>query len=107
MRGKHFIKSLSRTQQCVTLSSAEAGLVAVIKLIAEFIGLRQLSHEWGQPLIGRVFADSTAALAIARRKGCGKLRHINVGLLWSQEKKAHDIIDFNKVEGKINPADIG
>ena len=106
MRGQHFIKSWSRTQQCVTLSSAEAELVAMTKLIAEMIGLRQMSFEWRQPVIGRVYADSTAALAIAKRKGCGKLRHINVGLLWVQEKKAQDVIDFNKVEGKINPADV-
>ena len=70
------------------------------------IGLRQLSFEWGQPACGRVYADSTAALAIAKRKGCGKLRHINVGLLWVQEKKARDVIDFREVEGKINPADM-
>ena len=106
MRGSHFINSWSRTQQCLTLSSAEAELVAMTKLLAEMIGLRQLSHEWGQPVIGRVFVDSTAALAITKRKGCGKLRHINVGLLWVQEKKAQDIIDFNKVEGKGNPADM-
>ena len=81
MRGMHFIKSCSRTQQCVMLSSAEAELVAMTKLIGEMIGLRQMSFEWGQPVTGRVYADSPAALAIAKRKGCGKLRHINVGLL--------------------------
>ena len=106
MRGDHFIKSWSRTQQCVTLSSAEAELVAMTKLIAEMIGLRQLSFEWGQPVRGRVYADSTAALAIAKRKGCGKLRHINVGLLWVQEKKAQDVVEFRKVGGKVNPADM-
>ena len=106
MKGAHFIKSWSRTQQCVTLSSAEAELVAMTKLIAELIGLRQMSCEWGRPVRGRVYADSTAALAIAKRKGCGKLRHINVGLLWVQEKKAQDVVDYKKVEGKSNPADI-
>ena len=106
MRGGHFIKSWSRAQQCVTLSSAEAELVAMTKLMAEIIGLRQLSFEWGCPVRGRVYADSTAALAIAKRKGCGKLRHINVELLWAQEKKAQDVVDFRKVEGKINPADM-
>ena len=73
MRGDHFIKSWSRTQQFVTLSSTEARLVAMTKLIAEMIGLRHMSHEWGQPVIAKVFAD---------RKGSGKLRHIYVGLLW-------------------------
>ena len=26
--------------------------------------------------------------------------------MWVQEKKAHDVIDFNKVEGKANPVDM-
>ena len=69
------------------------------------IGLRQLSHEWGQPVIGRVYADSTAALAIAKRKGCGKLRHINIGELWIQEKvqqnELSDAIREAKVRGSI------
>ena len=108
MRGMRFIKSWSRTQQCGTLSSAEAELVAMTKLIADMIGLRlrQLSHEWGQPVIGRVYADSIAAHAIAKRKGYGQLRHISVGLRWVQEKKAQDVIDFHKAEGKVNPADM-
>ena len=106
MRGARFLKSWSRTQQCVTLSSAEAELVAMTKLIAEMIGVRQLSFEWGKRVRGRVYADSTAALAISKRKGSGKLRHINVGLLWIQEKKAQDVIDYGKVEGKRNPADM-
>ena len=76
------------------------------KLMAEIIGLRQLSFEWGRPVRGRIYADSTAALAIAKRKDCGKLRHINVGLLWVQEKKAQDVVELKKVEGKINPADM-
>ena len=76
------------------------------KLIAGMIELRRLSHEWGQAVVGRVYADGTSALAMAKRKGCGKLRHINVGLLWVQEKKAQDIIEFKKVEGKVNPADL-
>ena len=103
MRGAHFLKSWSRTQQFVTLSSAEAELVGMTKLIAEMIGLRQLSFEWGRPVQGHVYADSTAALAIAKRKGSGKLRHINVGLLWVQERKAQDVIDFGKVEGRSIP----
>lgn len=72
MRGAHFIKSWPRTQQCVTLSSAEVELVAMTKLIAEMVGLRQLSFEWGQPVLGRVYADSTASLAIAKRKDCAE-----------------------------------
>ena len=35
---------------------------------------------------GDVYADSSDALAIAKRKGAGKLRHINISCLWIQER---------------------
>ena len=105
MRGTHYLKSWSRTQQSIALSSAEAELVAMVKVTAELIGITYLTQDWGNPCRGSVYADSTAALAIAKRKGSGKLRHINVGMLWIQEKRARDEIGFEKVEGKSNPAD--
>ena len=52
-----------------------------------------------------VYVDSSAALAITNRKGCGKLRHINVGLLGLQEKETMEELTFKKVLGTLNPAD--
>ena len=106
MIGSHFIKSWSRTQKCVTLSSGEAELVAMTKVTAEAIGLQALLLDWGVKVSAKIHADSTAALAIANRKGSGKLRHINVGMLWLQEKRAQDIVDYLKIEGAENPADL-
>ena len=53
-----------------------------------------------------VYADSSAALAIAKRKGAGKLRHINVSSLWVQEKQDRQEIEYRKVLGTENPADM-
>ena len=39
MIGEHFLKSWSRTQSSVTMSSAEAELVAMVKVTAELIGV--------------------------------------------------------------------
>ena len=49
---------------------------------------------------------SAAALAIAKRKGSGKLRHINEALLWLQEKEDREELTFHKVKGMANPADL-
>ena len=49
--------------------------------------------------------SSSAALAIANRKGAGKLRHIHVSSLWVQEKQDHEL-EFRKVLGTDNPADL-
>ena len=55
---------------------------------------------------GLLYGDSTAALAISKRKGCGKLRHINVGQLWLQEKVEQKALVIAKVRGEDNPADL-
>ena len=56
-------------------------------------------------LIGVVCGDSSAALAISNRKGCGKLRHIHIGELWLQEKVGQGEVVMRKVLGDDNPAD--
>ena len=63
-------------------------------------------RDWGVESSGVVYADSSAALAIANRKGAGKLRHINVSSLWIQEKKDLHDLEIRKVIGTENPADL-
>ena len=105
MIGTHFIKGWSRTQNHVTMSSAEAELIALVKCSAELLGIRSMMKDWGIEASGNIYADSSAALAIANRKGAGKLRHIHVSSLWAQEKQDHEI-DYRKVLGTENPADL-
>ena len=87
MIGGHFLKGWSRTQSNVALSSAEAELYALIKCSAERLGARNCMRDWGRERCGIVYADSSEALAIAKRKGSGKRRHINVSALWDPEKQ--------------------
>ena len=81
MIGGHFLKGWSRTQNHVTLSSAEAELIALVKCSAELLGIRSAMSDFGVESNGVVYADSSAALAIANRKGAGKFRHINISTL--------------------------
>ena len=53
-----------------------------------------------------LYADSSAALAIAKRKGAGKLRHINVSALWIQDIQDREGAQYLKVLGTENPADL-
>ena len=53
-----------------------------------------------------VYADSSAALAIAKRKGAGKIRHINISCLWIQERADSKELEMRKVLGTENPADM-
>ena len=108
MRGQHLIKAWSRTQDSITLSSAEAELVALGKLAMEVIGIRTMCEEWGMSRAEQtsdLFADASAALSIAKRQGAGKMRHINVKSLWLQEKTLQEELTYEKIRGEENPAD--
>ena len=106
MAGSHFLKGWSRTQNHVTLSSAEAELIALVKCTQECMGVQSMFRDWGGQVSCTLYADSSAALAIAKRKGAGKLRHINVSALWIQDIQDREGAEYVKVLGTENPADL-
>ena len=108
MWGSCLLKAWSRTQDAITLSSAEAELVALGKLAMEVLGIRSMCEEWGLSKVSQtsdLYADASAALSIAKRQGAGKMRHINVKSLWLQEKALQLLLKYHKVRGEDNPAD--
>ena len=104
--GGHVIKSYARQQKTVALSSAEAELHAMVAASAETIGLINLCKDMGLKLEGEVYADSSAAIGIAQRNGCGKVRHLRVQALWVQEVRSTGRLGYRKVLGSRNPADV-
>ena len=99
MWGGHALKSWEGTQKNITLSSAEAELVAAVKMSTELIGMTQLAADWGSQTKGKVHIDSSAAIGVIQRQGCGKLRHVRVGDLWIQEKVSEGDLEVEKVGG--------
>ena len=55
---------------------------------------------------GYIFAVSSTALGIAKRRGSGKMRRVGVGTLWIQEKNETGELQYIKVQGNSNPADL-
>ena len=53
-----------------------------------------------------VYSDATAAIGIARRKGLGKIRHLDVTDLWIQDRIRSKAITLDKVLGTENMADV-
>ena len=106
MIGNHLLKGWSKTQTLVALSSGESELYATLKAASEGLGLLSVAKDLGIWLSGEVWADASAALGIIKRRGLGKTRHIDTGLLWIQEVAAEKRLKFNKVLGRDNPADL-
>ena len=106
MLGTHPLKAGSVTQKHVTLSSAEAELMALVRCASECIGVAQLAQSWALDLEAHLYADSSAALAVCQRQGCGRLRHVRIGHLWIQERVGSRELVLHKVPGEFNPADM-
>ena len=104
--GSHCIRTWSKTQATIALSSAEAELIALVKATCEGIGIASLMKDIGKTARIQVFADANAALGIVARKGTGRIRHLDTSILWVQQKELQKAVEFLKVHGVSNPADL-
>ena len=107
MFGTHTLKTWSKKQQVVALSSCEAELYAGTKCAAEGIGIQSLCRDLGMECKVEVLLDSTAALALGQRQGLGKAKHIQIQDLWLQEGVRERKFGLSKVASERNLADLG
>ena len=70
------------------------------------MGLRCRYKDLGLTLKLRVHSDATAAMGIARRRGLGKLRHLDCEDLWIQSKVRSKDVELLKVLGPEKTAGI-
>ena len=93
MCGSACLKTYSKTQSTIAQSSAESELIAVVKAACEAIGTVSLASDLGIELRVRLHVDAAAALGILERQGFGRVRHLDIGMLWLQEKQLRRLID--------------
>ena len=106
MMGQHFIRGWSKTQAVIALSSAESELAGMVRGTCEALGALAVAKDLGNTVEATMFVDSSAALGIAGRTGAGKIRHLDTSMLWIQQKQARGDVQFEKVLGSNNPADV-
>ena len=69
------------------------------------LGARSLMGDMGLRMKVRISGDSAAALGIARRRGLGKVRHIELNHLWLQEHVNAGDVEVREVNGGENIVD--
>ena len=99
------MKHWSSTQATIALSSGEAELVALVKAMAEGLGVQALASDLGWRVNVRVFTDSSAANSIVCRSGIGRVRHLETRLMWVQEAVSTGRVKTTKIPGSVNVAD--
>ena len=104
--GGDAIKTYSRNQKTIALSSGEAELYATVSGMAEAIGIQSICYDFGFNCEIRCFSDSSAAVGIVKREGIGKVRHLQTQFLWVQEMTSNGKATIHKVGTNDNPADL-
>ena len=105
MLGSHCIKSWTITQSVISLSSGEAEYYAMVKGAAVSMGISSMLKEIGISVELELKCDASAAVGMVKRRGLGKVRHIDVSQLWLQEKVADNVLRITKVNTKENLSD--
>ena len=90
----------------VTLSTAEAELVAGIKGATEGRGFANLLNDFGTQGSVRLMMDASAAIGMLERSGLGSAKHIDTRWMWLQGAIRRKDIQLLKVHTKCNPADL-
>ena len=100
------LKTWSTTQTVIALSSGEAEYYAAVKGCAEGLAIQSYGRDLGIELAVRIATDSSACKGICGRTGIGKLKHLDVQLLWLQDAVRREHVSLVKVRGDKNPADL-
>ena len=84
----------------------ESELHGIASGCAQALGVQSLVRDmrWTVPIT--VHSDATAAIGIARRKGLGEIRHLDVTDLWIQDNIRSMQIKLLKVLGTEHVADV-
>ena len=106
MMGGTVIKSWSKQQKVIALSSGEAELYAAVKLGCELIGIKSLAQDFGIAVELHMYLDAKATIGMLSRRGAGNMKHVATNQFWLQHAVAEKRVHLHKVHTDINVADI-
>ena len=105
--GDSLLYSFTRRQSVIAQSSGEAELYATAAGVSEGILLRKVLGFFGMALGLRTISDSAANNAMTHRLGVGRVRHLDVKVLWLQQMVYQGLLTMTWQSGKYNNSDLG
>ena len=108
--GGSLVTSAVRTQKSISLSSGEAEFVAMVSGACEARYVKDCLEymvKGNYNVEARLRGDSAAGRGIAQRVGCGRVRHLDAGLLWLQQAVKERMFKVGAIAGTANPSDLG
>ena len=102
------LRSWSKDQSVIALSSGEAELYAACMAAQQAMGIENMAREQGVDLDAmELQVDANAAIGIIGRQGLGKVRNLDLSYLWLQAAVRGKQVVLRKVHSGDNMADIG
>ena len=105
--GTHCIRTASKTQSIVSLSSPESEYYGVVKAASITMGIRTILKDMGIQVDVEILSDASSGISLASRRGLGRARHVATRFLWLQQHVRDKTVIIKKVKGTQNPSDIG
>ena len=105
--GEHCVRSWSKDQDIIALSSAEAELHAASYGAMQCKGTHSVGRDMMMDMEIHIHTDASASIGVMKRLGLGKVRHIQVRDLWLQQEVKDKKLIIHKVDTRLNPADLG
>ena len=96
----------SRTDQTVSLSSAEEELYALTTGVAEGMGTKHLLQELGHEVILMNHVDSQSAKAWASKRGFGRIKHVMLKFMYVQDVVEKKLTNLAYINTKQNKTDL-
>ena len=101
------LEGLVNPERVVPATVEIVDIAGLVKGASNLLGVKAMMEDLGvQAVPLHVHSDSSAAIGIASRTGLGKLRHLEVHLLWVQDHVRRRNFALAKIDGKANPADL-
>eukprot|EP00971_Amphidinium_carterae_P032112 632282-Amphidinium_carterae.4 len=99
--------SWSRLQAVRALSSGESEYYQLTTAGAEALFMKSVLAFVGEECRIELYTDSAAAIGISQRAGTGKVRHLDLRLLWIQDGLRENLFRVCKISSSMNTGDLG
>ncbi len=99
--------SYARTGSVLAQSSPEPEGLGAVVLCSETLCIQGLLSFWGFETEAVIEADASSAIAMASRRGVGRVRHLDLKWLWFQQLVFLEKVRLVNVSGQDHVADVG
>ena len=106
MAGGCCIKTYSKGQGVVSLSTGEAEYYSLVSGASNLLGEVSTALDWGIKTINEVNMDASAGISMGSRRGLGKAKHVDTQFHWVQERVAQKNFKIKKVGTNDMLADV-